>query len=76
MVKVPFQGRQVDARVVDFITRKEDFNEYQLVNGGVLRIKLVTTRILQLEGEKDPEGSPIYIIQSTNVVAPPEVVDE
>ena len=72
MAKVPFQGRQVDAKSIDFLTRKEDFNEYQLVDGKVLRIKLVVTRILLVEGEKDPEGNPIYVIQSTNVVAPVE----
>ena len=72
MTKVSFQGRQVDAAFVDFLTRKEDFSEYQLVDGKVLRIKLVVTRILLVEGEKDPEGNPIYVIQSTNVVAPVE----
>ncbi len=55
---------------MDFLTRKEDFNEYQLEDGKVLRIKMVVTRIIRLEGETAPDGSPVYLIQSQNVVAP------
>ena len=69
-MKVPYQGRQVEGNSVDFLTRKEDFNEYQLTDGKVLRIKMVVTRIIKLEEEKTPDGHPIYLIQSQNVVAP------
>jgi hypothetical protein len=69
-MKVPYQGRQVDGTPVDFLARKEDFNEYQLDDGKVLRIKMVVTRIIRLEGETSPDGKPVYLIQSQNVVAP------
>ena len=69
-MKVPYQGRQVEGKSVDFLTRKEDFNEYQLTDGKVLRIKMVVTRIIKLEGETASDGSPIYILQSQNIVAP------
>ena len=69
-MKVPYQGRQVEGKSVDFLTRKEDFNEYQLTDGKILRIKMVVTRIVKLEEEKAPDGSPIYLIQSQNIVAP------
>lgn len=69
-MKVQYQGRQVEGESVDFFTRKEDFNEYQLTDGKTLRIKMVVTRIIRLEEEKAPDGSPIYLIQSQNVVAP------
>jgi hypothetical protein len=71
-MKVPYQGRQVDGESVDFMTRKEDFNEYQLADGKVLRIKMVVTRIIRLVGEKAPDGNPVYLIQSQNIVAPIE----
>ena len=35
-MKVPYQGRQVEGKPVDFLTRKEDFNEYQLADGKIL----------------------------------------
>ncbi|HXY75203.1 MAG TPA: hypothetical protein VEH58_07740 [Dehalococcoidales bacterium] len=69
-MKVPYQGRQVEGKPVDFLTRKEDFNEYQLADGKILRTKLVVTRIIKLEGEVSPDGSPVYLIQSQNIVAP------
>jgi hypothetical protein len=69
-MKVQYQGRQVEGEPVDFLTRKEDFNEYQLTNGKILKIKMVVTRIIRLEEEKAPDGNPIYLIQSQNVVAP------
>jgi hypothetical protein len=69
-MKVPYQGRQVEGEPVDFLTRKEDFNEYQLTDGKILRIKMVVTRIVKLAEEKAPDGNPIYLIQSQNVVAP------
>jgi len=69
-MKVSYQGRQVEGHPVDFLTRKEEFNEYQLEDGKVIRIKMVVTRIIRLEGEKDPEGNPVYLIQSQNIVAP------
>ena len=69
-MKVQYQGRQVEGKSVEFLTRKEDFNEYQLTDGKVLKIKMVVTRIIRLEEEKAPDGNPIYLIQSQNVVAP------
>ena len=69
-MKVQYQGRQVEGESVDFLTRKEDFNEYQLTDGKILRIKIVVTRIIRLEEQKAPDGSPVYLIQSQNVVAP------
>jgi len=69
-MKVPYQGRQVDGETVDFLTRKEDFNEYQLADGKILKIKMVVTRIIRLVEERAPDGNPVYLIQSQNVVAP------
>jgi hypothetical protein len=71
-MKVPYQGRQVEAESVDFMTRKEDFNEYQLADGKIIKIKMVVTRIVRLVGEVTPDGIPVYLIQSQNVVAPIE----
>ena len=69
-MKVQYQGRQVEGKPVDFLTRKEDFNEYQLTDGKMVRIKMVVTQIIKLEGEKAADGNPVYLIQSQNVVAP------
>jgi len=67
-MKINFQGREVEATDVDFITRKEDFNEYQLSDGKVIRMKTVVTDIFRLEGEKDTEGNQVYQVKSTNIL--------
>ena len=71
-MKVQYQGRLVDGESIDFMTRKEDFNEYQLADGKVIKIKMVATRIIRLLEEKSPDGTPVYLIQSQNIVAPIE----
>jgi len=42
-------------------------------DGFTVRIKLVVSSILKT-GERDPQGNPVYIVQSTNIVKvlPPE----
>ena len=67
MSKINFQGREVDATEVEFQTRKEDWNEYQLMDGSVIKMKLVVSGIFRIEGMYDDEGNPVYQIKSTNV---------
>ena len=69
MTKINFQGREVDATEVDFQTRREDWNEYQLMDGSVIKMKLVVSRIFRIDGQYDNEGNPVYQIKSTNVAA-------
>ena len=68
MGKIRFQGREVEATEVDFLTRKEDWNEYQLSDGKILRLKTVVSDVYRIEEEVDQEGIPVYQIRSTNVV--------
>jgi len=67
MPKINFQGREVDATEVEFQTRKEDWNEYQLMDGSVIKMKLVVSTIFRVDGMYDDEGNPLYQIKSTNV---------
>jgi len=69
MPKINFQGQEVDATEVEFQTRREDWNEYQLMDGSVVKMKLVVSEIFRLEGRYDTEGNPVYHIKSTNVAA-------
>ena len=67
MPKINFQGREVDATEIEFQTRKEDWNEYQLMDGSVVKMKLVVSAIFRLGGMFDEERNPVYHIKSTNV---------
>jgi hypothetical protein len=65
-------GKEEDYRMeklteVEFQTRKEDWNEYQLMDGTVIKMKLVVSEIFRIEGAFDSEGNPAYRIMSTNV---------
>lgn len=48
MLKLPYKGKEVDATEVEFQTRKEDWNEYQLMDGSFVKIKLVVTDIFRV----------------------------
>lgn len=58
-----------DATEVGFRSSGEHWNEYLLDDGTVARLKLVVTGVLRLEGVRDQRGQPVYIIESTNVMA-------
>lgn len=47
----------------------EHWNEYLVDDGSVIKIKLVATEVLRLDGEFDANGSPVYLVQSANVMA-------
>ena len=69
MTKINFQGREVDATEVDFQTRKEDWNEYQLMDGSEVKMKLVVSGVFRIDSLYDDEGNPVYQIKSTNIAA-------
>ncbi len=68
MPKIPFQGKEVDATEVEFQIRKEDWNEYQLMDGSAIKIKMVVGRVLRVQGEYDNEGNPVYVVKSQNML--------
>ncbi len=68
-VKIPFNGQDVDAELVDVSQTSERWNEYLLDDGTILKVKLVLTNVYRVTGQHDAEGNPVYILQSTNVVS-------
>lgn len=69
MPKVPYLGKQVEADEIEFKTRKEEWNEYQLMDGSILKLKSVMASIFRVRGEFDVEGNPIYVTRSQNVAS-------
>ncbi len=71
---VMFNGQPVEAVEVGFRSSGENWNEYLADDQTVIRIKLVVTEVLRLEGQFDPDGNPVYLVKSANVtnVSPPE----
>ena len=68
--KIPLpDGNEAEGEVVGFRANSENWNDYLLDDGTVLRMKLVVTEVVRVEGQYDASGNPAYLVQSTNVVA-------
>lgn len=57
----------MDMTEVGFQTGAEHWNEYLTDDGTVIRVKLVATEVLRVDGRYDAEGNPAYFVKSTNV---------
>ena len=61
---------------LDFIEVEENWNTYSLSDGTTLKVKLVLRGVKRLKNF-EPDGSPIYVINTINVVRsvdiPPEL---
>lgn len=47
----------------------DEWNEYELEDGSVIRTRTIITKVLRLDGYFDPYGNPIYVVQSQMVVS-------
>jgi hypothetical protein len=63
-MKIQYQGKEVEANEVEVILSKEQWNEYQLSDGKILLLKTVLVDIQKIEGETNPDGTPIYQYQT------------
>ncbi len=59
----------MSATEIGYRASGEHWNEYLVDDGTVVRIKLVVTEILRVEGQYDPQGNPLYMMTSTNVTS-------
>ena len=74
MSKLPRDALK-DAKEVDFSEEKEFWNEYQLEDGTTLKVKLVLRGVKRLN-RHEPDGTPVYVINSMNVVRAVNVPEE
>lgn len=77
-VKLP-DGREIEGEIMPFQSGGEHWNEYLVEDGTVIKIKLVASEVVRLNGEYDQAGNPVYIVQSTNVLSvsvPDELLKE
>ncbi len=57
-----------EAELVPINQSNENWNEYILQDGSVVRLKVVTTEIWRVLDEFDQDGNPVYFVKSGNVV--------
>ena len=67
-------GTEHNATPIGFQSAREYWNEYLLDDGTIIRLKLVATEVLRVDGMKDANGGPVYVVKSTNVITsnPPD----
>ena len=62
-------NQQFPGEEVEFEPERESFNTYILQDGTKLKLKAVVASIVRLDGVWQPDGSPLYLINASNVVS-------
>ncbi len=65
---MPMLGREIDVADVPITRATEFFNEYELEDGSILKVKNVATAFLRVENQFSPDGKPIYVVLTGPVV--------
>ena len=69
-MKIQVAGKELDATPIPFTGSGEMAHSLLLDDGTVLRVKVVITEVLRLEGQTDALGRPAYILQSATLIVP------
>lgn len=73
---IEFQGKKVEGETINFrLISPEQWNEYQLVDGTILRVKTILGNVIRLP-EYNPDGDPIYVINTQNHLVAGSVPEE
>jgi hypothetical protein len=67
-MKKNINGEQIEVHEVEPISSIENWNQYQLPNGDLLKIKFVISAIYTTLDKKNPDGSTIYSFDYTPVI--------
>jgi len=68
MIKVPYQGKQVDAEAVAVERGDEKWSRYVLTDGAAIRLKPVVLEVGRVPGEFDSDGNPVYVVRAKLVL--------
>ena len=68
-VKVPDPlGNEIEGTVVEIVSSDEPPIHLKLADGNTLIVRYVATEVIKLDGLRNPQGEPVYIVKSGNVV--------
>jgi len=72
--RVKVGNKLVDAEHVEPTQTTERWNEYLMDDGTLLKVKLILKKTYRLLDQFDPQGNPVYLVESQNVltVNPPD----
>jgi len=66
----PSELATMEKTEVSYTPYQEDWNVYRLPDSNKVKIKLVVSSIFRIKGRYDELGYPVYLVNSTNAVAP------
>jgi hypothetical protein len=67
--KMAILGAEMDMIDVPIKKATEFFNEYELEDGSVLKVKSVATSILRFHDQFTPDGRPLYLVLTSPAVS-------
>ncbi len=62
-------GRQVEGESLRFKALSEPWCEFECEDGSTVRLKVVVSDIVRIDEIVSPEGEPIYVVKSSNILA-------
>jgi hypothetical protein len=67
-IKLTYKGREIEAESVPVDRAQEEWSQYFLADGTVVRLKPVVLRVLRIPGEYDEEGNEALLVRSQNLM--------
>ena len=61
-------GNQASGEVIRFKPVLEPWSEFECGDGTVLRLKVVVSEIIRIDDAFTPEGDPVYVVKSSNIL--------
>lgn len=68
-VKIKLGDEVLEGTRIATTSSSENWNEYLLDDSSVLKMKLVVTEIVRVDGRYDSDNNPMYVVRSSNVMA-------
>jgi hypothetical protein len=66
---IDYQGRKVEGELIDFQSKNESWNQYELADGSSMKMKVVLLEIMRLLNEHNPAGEPVYVFTAQQITA-------
>lgn len=61
-------GRKISATEISVKKATEHWNEYELEDGNILKMKLILVKIIKADAKNEITGEPIYISNTQNLM--------
>jgi hypothetical protein len=72
-VMIQATGQTADGFDVPVEESSERWSEFKLEDGTIFRIKATLINAIRVDGQYDPQGNPMYVMNITPVIAPVEI---